>query len=347
MVLTTAPGPSMRGLSAEQARLKPVVAIVGPTAVGKSRIAIEVAKRFGTEIVTADSRQVYRGMDIGTDKPPPSSWQGVSHQLIDLVDPDEPFNAGIFRRYASEVVDRLLTLRRLPLIVGGTGLYVRTLLQGLCEAPPADPAVRAKLRNEATELGDDQLYARLVAVDPATAAKLHPRDSGKVVRALEVFQLSGRPMSEFQERHRFGERPFSALIIGLERERGHLYRRIEERVDWQLANGMMQETQRLVERGFSRDCAAMKGLGYRHIAAHLAGEYDRDEMVRRFKRDTRRFAKRQITWFKHERGVTWVQLEESESFQQSVRRVVTLIDEFLDTLGGLHDSAEATEQDRS
>lgn len=347
MVVTNAPVPSMRALSDEQTRLKPLVAIVGPTAVGKSRIALQVAKRFGTEIVTADSRQVYRGMDIGTDKPPRASWQGVPHHLIDLVDPGEPFNAGIFRRHAIEVVERLLTHRRLPLIVGGTGLYVRTLLQGLCEAPPADPVVRASLRDEARESGYDRLYARLVSVDPSTAAKLHPRDSEKVIRALEVFQLSGRPMSDFQDRHRFRERAFSGLILGLERERDHLYRRIEERVEWQLANGMVQETQRLIEKGYPWDCAAMKGLGYRQIAAYLAGEYDRDEMVRRFKRDTRRFAKRQITWFKHERGVAWIKLEENEPFDHSVQRVVTLIEEFLDTLGEPHERKETTKRKRS
>lgn len=334
MVVTTVPVLTMRPLSETQIRLKPLVVIVGPTAVGKSRIAIEVAKRFETEILTADSRQVYRGMDVGTDKPPKETWQGIPHRLIDLVNPDEPYNAGLFRRHAVEAIEQLYHRRRLPLVVGGTGLYVRTLLQGLCEAPPADPTLRSQLRNEAQEQGHDRFYARLVAVDPATASKLHPRDTSKVIRALEVFQLSGRPMSEFQQQHGFAERPFSALVIGLNRDRNRLYRRIEERIDWQLANGLVQETQRLLDQGYRRDGAAMKGLGYRQVAAHLAGEYDRAEMVRRFKRDTRHFAKRQMTWFRREPGITWLMIEESESTGLTVDRVIHRIDRFLAMLDG-------------
>lgn len=332
MVMTVLPVSNMRALTDKQVQLKPLVVVLGPTAVGKSRIALEVAKHYGTEILTADSRQVYRGLDIGTDKPPTASWDGVPHRLIDVVNPDEPFNAGLFRRHATDAIVQLLYQKRLPLVAGGTGLYIRTLLQGLCEAPPSNPSVRARLRDEAREQGDDRLYARLVEVDPTTAAKLHPRDSAKVVRALEVYQLSGRPISEFQQRHRFLDRPFSTLIIGLDRERAHLYRRIEERIEWQLANGMIQETRTLLERGYSRDCAAMKGLGYRQVAAHLAGEYDWDEMVRRFKRDTRRFAKRQMTWFRQERDVTWLKLDESEPVDRAVQRIVNLIDRFLSEL---------------
>lgn len=329
MVVTTLPLLTMPSLSERQVRLKPLVVIVGPTAVGKSRIAIEVAKRFETEILTADSRQVYRGMDVGTDKPPAATRQGIPHQLIDLVDPDEPFNAGLFRRYAATAIERLYQHRRLPLVVGGTGLYVRTLLQGLCEAPPGDPIVRAQLREEAREQGHERLYARLAAADPVTAAKLHPRDTSKIIRALEVYELSGLPMSEFQARHGFAERPFSSLVIGLNRDRDQLYRRIEERIDWQLANGLIDETKRLLDRGSRRDGAAMKGLGYRQVAAYLAGECDRAEMVRQFKRDTRRFAKRQMTWFRREPGITWFTVEEGEPVEQTVDRVTRLIDQFL------------------
>ena len=215
-------------LSGRQVCCRPVVVIVGPTAVGKSRVAVEVAKVFETEVLTADSRQVYRGMDVGTDKPAPEERQAVRHRLIDLVNPDEPFNVGLYRHQAIGEIERLYRDRRLPLVVGGTGLYVRTLLKGLCGAPPADPTVRAVLRREAKEQGHDRLYARLVEVDPATAARLHPRDESKVIRALEVYQLSGRRMSEFQREHGFAEQPYSALIIGLNRDRGALYRRIEE-----------------------------------------------------------------------------------------------------------------------
>jgi tRNA dimethylallyltransferase len=325
---------SMSLLSVTQVRRKPLVVIVGPTAVGKSRLAVEVAKRFDTEVLTADSRQVYCGMDIGTDKPLPAERQGVPHRLIDLVHPDQPFNAGLYRRHATDAIERLYGDRRLPLVVGGTGLYVRTLLKGICEAPPADPIVRAQLRQEGREQGSDKLFAWLVAVDPVSASKLHPRDTSKVIRALEVHRLSGRPMSAFQERHGFGERPYQALFIGLTRDREALYRRIEERIDCQLAQGLVEETVQLLARGYQRDSAAMKGLGYRQVAAFLAGDYDYAEMVRLFKRDTRRFAKRQMTWFRSEPGIQWLQIEESEQAQQPAERVTGKIDQFLAALEG-------------
>ncbi len=315
-------------------RRKPLAVILGPTAVGKSRIAVEVAKHLGSEVLTADSRQVYRGMDVGTDKPPLTAREGIAHHLIDLVDPDEPFNAGLFRRHASAAIDGCYRRRMLPLLVGGTGLYLRTLLQGLCEAPPSDPLVRARLRDEAREQGDEHVYARLVLADPLTAAKLHPHDTSKILRALEVYEQSGLPLSSFQARHGFGERPFSALVIGLNRERDHLHRRIEERIDWQLAHGLVDETKMLLERGYGRECPAMKGLGYRQVAGYLAGDCNWDEMVRQFKRDTRRFAKRQVTWFRREPELTWLMIEESEPLEQTVSRVTEMIHHFLAALDG-------------
>jgi len=328
-----APQRAASRLSELQLRCRPVVVIVGPTAVGKSRVAIEVAKAFGTEVLTADSRQVYRGMDIGTDKPVQEERQGVPHQLIDLVNPDQSFNAGLYRRQAIEEIERLYRDSRLPLVVGGTGLYVRTLLKGLCSAPASDLTVRAALCRDAKEWGYDRLYARLVEVDAVTAARLHPRDESKVIRALEVHQLSGRRMSEFQQEHGFSERPFSALIVGLNRDRDVLYRRIEERIDWQLAHGLIEETQQLLAQGHRRTSAAMKGLGYRQVAEHLAGEYDADEMVRRFKRDTRHFSKRQMTWFRKEPGIQWLAIEESEPVLRTAARVIGHVDQFLSALG--------------
>jgi tRNA dimethylallyltransferase len=332
MDMMAIPMRATRRLSEAQVLAKPVVVIVGPTAVGKSRIAVEVAKAFETEVLTADSRQVYRGMDVGTDKPAAEERQAVPHRLIDLVDPDESFNTGLYRRQAIDEIERLYRDCRLPLVVGGTGLYVRTLLKGLCDAPPADPIVREALRQEAAEQGYDRLYAKLVDVDPVAAARLHPRDESKVIRALEVYQLSGRRMSEFQQEHGFAERPFAALMIGLNRDRDVLYRRIEGRIDWQLAHGLIEETKQLLAQGYQRDSAAMKGLGYRQVAEHLAGEYDVAEMVRRFKRDTRHFSKRQMTWFRKEQGIQWLMIEESESVQHTATRVIEQVDRFLNTL---------------
>lgn len=327
------PARAMCRLSETQVRCKPVIVLIGPTAVGKSRVAVEVAKAFETEVLAADSRQVYRGMDVGTDKPTPEDRQGVPHRLIDLVNPDESFNAGLYRRQALDEIERLYRGRRLPLVVGGTGLYVRTLLKGLCDAPPTDPIVRGALLQEVQDYGHDRLYARLVAVDPVVAARLHPRDESKVIRALEVHQVSGRRMSEYQQEHGFAERPLSALIIGLNRDRDALYRRIEERIDWQLAHGLIEETKQLLARGYRRDSAAMKGLGYRQVAEYLAGEYDATEMVRRFKRDTRHYSKRQMTWFRKEPGIQWLTIEESASVQHTAALVTAQIDRFLTTLG--------------
>jgi tRNA dimethylallyltransferase len=332
MVVTTCSLLPMAPLSERQVGRQQLVVILGPTAVGKSRVAVEVAKHLQNEIVTADSRQVYRRMDVGTDKPPAAARQGITHHLIDLIDPDEPFNAGLFRRHASAAIAGLYQRRTLPLVVGGTGLYVRILLQGICDAPPSDPKVRAQLLEEAREHGYDSLYTRLVHVDPVTAAKLHPHDVAKIIRALEVHHLSGLSMSSFQGRHAFSERPFSPLVIGLNREREHLYRRIEERIDWQLANGLVEETEELLKRGFRRDSPAMKGLGYRQVAAYLAGECEQQEMVRQFKRDTRRFAKRQMTWFRREADVTWLTIKESEPLEETVMRVLRLIHPFLAAL---------------
>jgi tRNA dimethylallyltransferase len=310
-------------------RHRPLVVLLGPTAVGKSRVAIQVAKHFGTEILTADSRQVYRGMDIGTDKPTAEDRQAVRHRLLDLVNPDEAFNTGWYRRAALEHIEQLYAADRLPFVVGGTGLYIRTLVRGLCSAPQADPKVRADLKELREQEGRNGLYAELMRVDPAATAKLHPNDESKVMRALEVYRLSGRLMSEIQAEHRFQEAPFSSLLIGLQRTTETLYRRIDERIDWQLTHGMIEETRLLLDRGYGRELGSMKGLGYRHIATYLANECDKTEMVRQFKRDTRRFAKRQMTWFRKEPGVEWFSIDEGESLEQVGSRVITRIKEFL------------------
>ena len=312
---------------------RPLVVLLGPTAVGKSRIAIQVAKHFDTDVLAADSRQVYRGMDIGTDKPTTEERQGVPHRLIDLVAPSEAFNAGWYRRVAMAEIERLYNAGRLPFVVGGTGLYIRTLVKGLCSAPQADPDVRADLRKLRDDGGRDGLYAELMRVDPETATRLHPNDESKVMRALEVYRLSGRPLSTMQAEHGFHETPFSALLIGLERRKENLYRRIEERIDWQLTHGMVEETRLLLGQGYGRELGSMKGLGYRQVGAYLANECDYAEMVRRFKRDTRRFAKRQMTWFRSETGVAWLPIEDNEPYERTAERVIARIEQFMGDFG--------------
>lgn len=301
---------------------KPLVVIVGPTAVGKSQIAILVAKALGTEVLTADSRQVYRGMDIGTDKPTMAERQGVPHRLIDLVDPDQPFNTGQFRRQAVAEIARLHGEGKVPLLVGGTGLYVRTVLCGLWEGPAADWEFRRELERAAAANEPDWLHRRLAEVDPESARRLHPHDRVKIVRALEVHHLLGRPLSGEHTRHAFSEQPFAPLLIGLTRERSALYRRVDDRVELELAKGLVEETTRLLDRGYGRHLGSMKGLGYKQIAGHLAGDYDYEEAVRRLKRDTRRFAKRQLTWFRREPGLRWLSIEDSDTPDQVAGRIV-------------------------
>ena len=326
-------------LSEVPRRHRPLVVLLGPTAVGKSRVAVLVAKHFGTEVLTADSRQVYRGMDIGTDKPTAEERQDVPHRLIDMVDPNETFNAGWYRRVAVVEIERLYGAGRLPFVVGGTGLYIRTLVRGLCPAPQADLQVRADLKKLRDERGRDGLYAELMCVDPETAARLHPNDESKVMRALEVYRLSGRPLSTVQAEHRFQETPFSTLLIGLERKKETLYRRIEERIDWQLTHGMVEETRSLLDRGYGRELGSMKGLGYRQVGSYLASECDYTEMVRLFKRDTRRFAKRQMTWFRSEAGVEWLSIEDDEPYERTAERVIARIEQFVNAVGQQKQSA--------
>lgn len=312
---------------------RPLVVLLGPTAAGKSAVAVQVAKHYATEILTADSRQVYRGMDIGTDKPSLDERQGIPHRLIDLVDPDEPYNTGLYRREALKEIDRVVQEGGLPLVVGGTGLYIRTLIRGICEAPAADAEIRRDLMALVGEQGRKGLYAELVRVDPVMASRLHPNDESKVIRALEVYRLTGCSLASLQRHHQSQAAAFPFLLVGLLRPKEQLYRRIEARIDWQLAHGMVEEARTLLSRGYSRSLGSMKGLGYRHLAASFAGEYDASEMVRRFKQDTRQYAKRQMTWFRKEPGITWLMIEEQEAAGQTAGRVVELIEQFMASLG--------------
>nr|MBI3614550.1 tRNA (adenosine(37)-N6)-dimethylallyltransferase MiaA [Nitrospirota bacterium] len=321
-------------------KAKPLVALVGPTAVGKSRVGILLAKALDTEVLTADSRQVFRGMDIGMDKPTVAERQGVPHRLIDLVEPDQPFNVGLYRRHALEEIGRLHEAGKLPLLVGGTGLYVRALLRGLWDGPAADWVLRGRLEAEAHDRGIGALYQELSRVDPASAQRLHPHDQVKIVRALEVYRLSGRPLSEAIHEHAFGESPFSSLVIGLTRDRAALYRRVDARVDEQLAKGLLEETRSLLAKGYDRQLGSMKGLGYRQMAGFLAGEYSYDEAVRLLKRDTRHFAKRQLTWFRKEPGLIWLRIEGRDTFEDVTARIVELVHRFLaDPAGVVRDAS--------
>ncbi len=313
---------------------RPLIVLVGPTAVGKSEIGLRLARSLDTDLLTADSRQVYRGMDIATDKPAMEQRQGVPHRLIDLVNPDEPFNAGQYRALAVAEIERLYGERRVPLVVGGTGLYVRTLIHGLCDAPRADQAFRAELLRTAQARGRYFLHEELTRIDPESAARLHPHDEVKIMRALEVYHLSGRRLSDMQQQHGFAEQPFAVLMIGLIRDRPQLYRRIDERVETMFARGVVEETEGLLAQGYRRDSGAMKGLGYQQIAGYLSGDYDRAEALRLLQRDTRHFAKRQLTWFRKEPGLRWWSLNEQDRPEDVAGRLLETVQSFLRELDG-------------
>jgi tRNA dimethylallyltransferase len=315
----------------------PLIVLVGPTAIGKSRVAIEVAKRLGTEVLTADSTQVYREMDIGTDKPSQEERREVTHRLIDLVNPDEPFNVGEYRRHAVAEIDRLHQKHRIPLVVGGSGLYVRALLRGLWPGPPVDWTLRRQLEREAKERGLAALYQELGDVDSQTARRVHPNDSVKVRRALEIFRQTGMPASHVHEQHGFQERPYTALLLGLTMDRDALYQRIEERIHVEIEKGLVEETRRLLSQGYARSLTSMKSLGYRQMAGFLEGEYDFDEAVRRLKRDTRHFAKRQMTWFRKEPQIEWITVLPDESLSSIMNRIMEQVTKFLAGLECIED----------
>jgi len=300
-----------------------LVVILGPTAVGKTAVGLRVAEQIGAEIISADSAAVYRGMDIGTAKPTAEERARVRFHLIDVAEPDEPFTAAKFRELALEAMREIQARSKRVLIVGGTGLYLRVLLHGFSLAPPPrDPTIRQRLQREAEQQGLPALYARLQQVDPKAATRIHPNDAVRIIRALEVYEMTGKPLSEWQHR---ADSELPALKLGLTMPRPLLYRRINERVDQMMAQGFLQEVQNLLSKGYNRDLPALKGLGYRHLIAYLMGEMGLEEAVALWKRDTRRFAKRQMTWFRREPGILW--LDASDGVDATAQRIVQLINE--------------------
>jgi tRNA dimethylallyltransferase len=301
---------------------KKLLFLVGATAVGKTAVALELAERLGSEIINADSRQVYRGMDIGTSRPTPAEQTRVRHHLLDLVNPDERFSAGIYKRLAEEVIEQQRREGRLPFIVGGTGLYLKALAYGLWAGPHADWRIRSRWLEEQKRHGEGYLHQQLYQIDPVSAARIHPRDSSKIIRALEVFELEGKPLSYFHEQHRFQDRRWKVVWIGLRRSRQDLYPRIEQRVDQMLAAGMIEEVKRLLANGYSEQTPAMLGLGYRHLQGYLHGAIPWEVALQQWKRDTKRFAKRQETWFKAEPAIHWFDLEKNEPVGKTADRIL-------------------------
>ncbi|MGD0274655.1 MAG: tRNA (adenosine(37)-N6)-dimethylallyltransferase MiaA [Syntrophales bacterium] len=285
---------------------KPKLAIfVGPTAIGKSAAALKFASMLDGEIVNADSMQVYKQMNIGTAKPSMEDRKRVPHHLIDMVDPHETFNAALFVELARDAIGRLHQRNKPIFVVGGTGLYIRALLGGLLEGPGADENLRELYRSQVRKYGSEYLYRLLQQRDPESALKIDSHDTVRMIRAFEVMDLTGRSIAELQGSHRFEDRPYIHMKIGLNMERDLLFQRIENRVDNMMSGGFLEEVQLLLSRGYDESCRPMQSLGYRHILAYLRGSVSLNQAVRHMKRDSISYAKRQLTWFKKERDIQW------------------------------------------
>jgi tRNA dimethylallyltransferase len=289
-----------------------LVFIVGPTGVGKSAVALRLAEARGGEIISCDSMQVYRGFDIGTDKPSPEDRARVPHHLIDVADAGTQFNAADFAARALDTIAAIRARGRLPLVVGGTGLYFKALEDGLFPGPGRDEAVRLALDAEARINGPERLWERLAAVDPEYAARTGRRDRVRIIRALEVHALTGRPLSDHFRQTESRLRNEHLVKIGLDRPRADLYRRIEERVDRMFERGLIEETRALLARGVPDSAAPFKALGYKHVLRVLRGEFGPPEAAALTKIDTRHFAKRQTTWFRKMADVQWINPDETD-----------------------------------
>lgn len=301
------------------------VVVAGPTASGKSGVALDLAERFGGEIVNADSRQIYRFMDVGTAKPSPEERRRIPHHLFDVVAPDERFDAARYRDLGRDALADVVGRGAVPIVVGGTGLYLRTLCRGLFAGPPAEPRLRRVL-TVLEERGNGTLWRWCRRLDPVAAARLHPNDVVRLVRAIEVALKTGQRLSDFQKRHAFADRPGEFLYLVVDPGRKALDRRIEERAARMFAEGLLEEVRGLWARGYGAELRVMQSIGYREAGAVLRGERTVEEGLGDLVRSTRRFARRQLTWFRSESGALWFHPDDDRA------RIVAAVEAFLRSL---------------
>ena len=286
---------------------RPLIILTGPTAVGKTAASIGLAKAVEGEIISADSMQVYRGMDIGSAKISRKEMDGVRHYLVDVLEPEEEFNVVKFQRLARQAAEEIYSRNKIPIVVGGTGFYIQALLYDIdFTENDGDISLRQELEKTAEEKGPEYLHQLLQEVDPQAARDLHPNNIKRVIRALEFYRQTGQKISEHNRKERAKESPYRYAYFVLTDDRARLYDRIDRRVDAMMEAGLLEEVRSLRDRGVKRTCTSMQGLGYKELYACLEGECSLDEAVRIIKRDTRHFAKRQLTWFRRERDVIWL-----------------------------------------
>ena len=293
---------------------EPLIVLTGPTASGKTALSIELAKAIGGEIISADSMQVYRQMDIGTAKIRPEEMEGIPHYLVDVLEPDDPFNVVVFQQMAKAAMKKIRENGHIPIIVGGTGFYIQAILNDIDFKENEDDGYRSHLEAmAASDGGPERLYEMLKEVDSESTEKIHCHNTKRVIRALEYFHQTGQKISEHNEQESRKESPYNFAYFVLNRPREVLYERIDQRVDQMMEEGLVQEVRRLKDRGYDRSLVSMQGLGYKEILAYFDGELSLEEAVYILKRDTRHFAKRQLTWFKRERDVLWLDQSKYDS----------------------------------
>ena len=295
-----------------------LICLLGPTAVGKTEIAIQLAQRLNAEIISVDSRQIYRQMDIGTAKPTPEEQQAARHHLIDCVDISESFSVADYQSLADTAIADIQNRGKRVLLVGGAGLYFRVIVDGLFKGPGADPALRKRLEIEAAQFGVDALHDRLRVCDPESADRIHPNNIVRVIRALEVYELTGTPMSELQQQWHPEKQRYPFIAFGLTMPRALLYRRIEQRVDVMLANGLIAEVESLLAAGYGRDTIALRSFGYKELIAYLDGDCTYLEAISQLRQNTRRFAKRQLTWFRKDTRIEWLDRESTPDIIENI-----------------------------
>lgn len=301
-----------------------LLVLIGPTAIGKTKLSIEIAKALQCEIISGDSMQVYRGMDIGTAKITTEEMEHIPHHLIDVMSPDESFSVALFQEYCRKLIPEISARERLPFIVGGTGLYIESVCYEFQFTDAgADEAFREAKMQYAEEYGTEALHHQLAEIDPKSAERLHPNDVRRIIRALEIFHLTGNTLSAQLEGQK-KESPYDLCLIGLTMDRQMLYNRIEDRIDQMLEQGLVDEVKSLLEQGYARNLVSMLGLGYKQIADHLLDGVPLDYAVSLLKRDTRRFAKRQLSWFRHMSGIHWVDVSEGK-FSQNLASIHAII----------------------
>lgn len=302
-----------------------LLVLVGPTAVGKTKLSLTLAKQYNAEIISGDSMQVYRGMDIGTAKATPEELALIKHHMIDIHHPDEPFSVAEFQERCAELIPEIHARGKLPFIVGGTGLYIESVCYNFqFSEVGSDEAFRAEQLSFAESRGAEALHERLRQVDPESAERLHPNDQRRIIRALEIFHVSGERLSDQLKRQK-KQSPYELCIIGLTMDRALLYNRIEERIDSMIELGLVEEVRSLLSAGCSPTSVAMKGLGYKQIVDYLEGRYSLEEAIRLLKRDTRHFAKRQLSWFRHMKDIEWVDVSELAEFATHLEQIHAII----------------------